>query len=132
MTSSLDGWTGGSHILPQPNAHVQGLIHQAEILGAKLALTAEVHVVSGINDSSVSVMRTELDSHANMTVLGKFATIINDTRKNVDVNTFTPDYEALSKMPVVDACVGYDCPTTGETCILLFCNLISSLRSLMK
>ena len=27
-------------------------------------------------------------------------------------------------MPVVDACVGYDCPTTGETCILLFCNAL--------
>ena len=37
----------------------------------------------------------ELDSHANMPVVGKHAYIIAKTGKKVDVSPFTPDYQPL-------------------------------------
>ena len=48
--------------------------------------------------------RTELDSHANMPVVGKHAYIIDETGKKVDVSPFTPDYKLLT-VPLVDAMV---------------------------
>ena len=36
-------------------------------------------------------LHTELDSHANMTVVGKHAYIIAETSKKVDVSPFKPD-----------------------------------------
>ena len=53
--------------------------------------------VAGANDSdSVSmqdeVSRTELDSHANMPVIGRHAYVLAETGKTVDVSPFTPDY----------------------------------------
>ena len=53
--------------------------------------------------------RTELDSHANMPVVGKHAYIIDETGKNVDVSPFTPDYKPLT-VPLVDATVKYNNP----------------------
>ena len=40
--------------------------------------------------------RTELDSHANMPVVGKHAYIIAQTSKKVDASPFTPDYKPLA------------------------------------
>ena len=40
--------------------------------------------------------RTDLDSHANMVVVGKHVAIVNDTGRRAEVSPFTPDYEALS------------------------------------
>ena len=39
--------------------------------------------------------RTELDSHANMCVVGKCTLVLSDTGKKADVSPFTPDYDAL-------------------------------------
>ena len=52
---------------------------------------------------------TELDSPANMPVVGKPAYIIAETSKKVDVSPFTPDYKLLT-VPLVDAMVKYDNP----------------------
>ena len=54
-----------------------------------------------------NLSRTDLDSHANMVVVGKHAAIINDTGRKV--SPFTPDYESL-KVLIVDAAVTCDCP----------------------
>ena len=48
--------------------------------------------------------RTELDSHANMPVVGKHAYIIAKTGKKVDVSPFTPDCKLLT-VPLVDAMI---------------------------
>jgi hypothetical protein len=50
--------------------------------------------------------RTELDSHANMPVVGRNAYIISDTGRIADVNPFTPDYDSM-QIPIVDAAVQY-------------------------
>ena len=39
--------------------------------------------------------RTELDSHANMPVVGRHAFIIAETGRIADVNAFTPDYSSM-------------------------------------
>ena len=70
----------------------------------------------GYDDALYS--RSELDSHANMYVVGRHAYIINQTGKSVDVNPFTPDYNPI-KVKMVNALVQYDCPYNGTTHLLL-------------
>lgn len=63
-------------------------------------------VIGAVNDDDESMdsggSRTELDTHANMPVVGRNALIIADTGETVDVNPFSPDYQAM-KAKVVDA-----------------------------
>ena len=66
---------------------------------------------------------TELDSHANMTVVGKHAYIIAETGKKVDVSPFTPDYKMLT-VPLVDATIKYDNPYNRKTYILVLRNAL--------
>jgi hypothetical protein len=67
--------------------------------------------------------RTELDSHANMPVVGRHAYIISDTGRVADVSPFTPDYSSM-KIKVVDAAVQYDCQYTGTSYILVVRNAL--------
>ena len=66
---------------------------------------------------------TELDSHANMPVVGKHAYIIAKTGKKVNVSPFTPDYKPLM-VPLVDAMVRYDNPYNGKSYILVLWNAL--------
>ena len=66
---------------------------------------------------------TELDSHANMPVVGKHAYIIVETGKKVDVSPSTPDYQPLT-VPLVDAMVRYDNPYNGKSYILVLRNAL--------
>lgn len=74
------------------------------------------------NDGHVT--RTDLDSHANMVVVGRHCAIIEHTGKFASVSPFTPDYEALSKVPIVDAALLYDCPFTGFRYVLIVRNAL--------
>ena len=67
-----------------------------------------------VNKSS----RTELDSHANMSVIGINAYILSKIGETVDVALFTPDYKPIS-VELVDAALKYECPYSGETKILI-------------
>ena len=67
--------------------------------------------------------RTELDSHANMPVVGRHAYIISDTGRVADVSPFTPDYASM-QLRIVDAAVQYDCPYDGESYILVIRNTL--------
>ena len=67
--------------------------------------------------------RTELDSHANMPVVGKHAYIIAETGKKVDMSPFTPDYKPLT-IPLVDATVKYNNPYDGKIYILVLHNAL--------
>eukprot|EP00957_Ditylum_brightwellii_P185696 14138468-Ditylum_brightwellii.AAC.1 len=51
----------------------------------------------------------ELDSHANMPVVGRHAYVISDTGRIADVSPFTPDYSSM-EIKIVDAVIQYDCP----------------------
>ena len=67
-----------------------------------------------VNKSS----RTELDSHANMPVIGRNADILSKIGETVDVAPFTPDYKPIS-VELVDAALKYECPYSGEVKILI-------------
>ena len=67
--------------------------------------------------------RTELDSHANMPVVGRHAYVISDTGRVADVNPFTPDYDSM-QVSIVDAAVQYDCPYDGQSYILVIRNAL--------
>ena len=71
--------------------------------------------------------RTDLDSHANMVVVVKHDAITCDTGRRAEVSPSTPDYESLSKVPIVDATIRYDCPYSRETYLLIVKNALSVL-----
>ena len=67
--------------------------------------------------------RTDLDSHANMPVVGSEAYILADLGKSRDVYPYTPDYEPM-KVQMVDAAVRYDSPFDGRVYILVIRNAL--------
>jgi hypothetical protein len=74
-------------------------------------------------DNQTMESRTDLDSHANMPVVGRGAYVLADLNKSMEVCPFTPTYKPLS-IPLVDAAVRYDCPYTGGTYILVIRNAL--------
>ena len=68
--------------------------------------------------------RTELDSHANMVVVGSNCLIVEYSGRTAVVNPFTPEYDALTEVPIVDAAVLYECPYSGKEYILLVRNAL--------
>ena len=63
--------------------------------------------------------RTELDSHANMPVIRKNASILSIIGETVDVAPFTPDYRPV-RVEFVDAALKYECCCSGKTKFLIF------------
>eukprot|EP00957_Ditylum_brightwellii_P165080 12568535-Ditylum_brightwellii.AAC.1 len=55
--------------------------------------------------------------------MGKDALVVSDTGRVMEVNPFTPDYDAV-KVTLVDAALKYDCPHTNKTYILLVRNAL--------
>ena len=91
-----------------------------------LLSTMMVSDVNGVDEDNMEVTessRTELDSHANMPVVGHHAYIISDMGRIADVNPFTPDYHSM-QVPIVDATVQYDCPYDGQSYILVIRNAL--------
>ena len=98
--------------------------------GGRSPLVPNEHVCSVVcsaleNEEKDGVAgNVELDSHANMVVLGKYCHIIRWTGKNVEVQPFSPDYQALQQVPVVDAAVMYVCPRSGKEHLLVVRNAL--------
>ena len=67
-----------------------------------------------VNESSM----TELDSHANIPVIGRNAYILSKFGETVDVAPFTPHYKPIS-VELVDAALKYECSFNGEVKILI-------------
>jgi hypothetical protein len=85
------------------------------------ALIADVDVNDENENDGLS--RTELDSHANMPVVGRNSCIIADTGHIAEVNPFTPDYNSM-QVPIVDAAIQYECPYSGTSYILVIRNAL--------
>ena len=98
-----------------PNAHLCSVIIQANIANVK-----------GVSHNTES--RCELDSHANMVVIGGNSAIVNKTGLTAQVSPFTPDYEALTEVPIVDAVITYDCPYTDKSVMMVFRNAYMFLQ----
>mmetsp|Transcript_2675 Transcript_2675/g.3992 ORF Transcript_2675/g.3992 Transcript_2675/m.3992 type:complete len:126 (-) Transcript_2675:759-1136(-) len=64
--------------------------------------------------------RSDLDSHANMAVVGRDSTVLTDMGQKVDVNPFTPHDQSLKEVKIVDEAVQHCCPyTMKEYCLVL-------------
>ncbi len=74
----------------------------------------------GLFDGHTSA--TELDSHANMVVIGSHCLKIGDTGQTANVNTFSKEAGGMSEVPIIDAVCAYDCPKSGQTYLLLLRN----------
>lgn len=68
--------------------------------------------------------QTELDSHANMYVFGKHSLTISESMKTVDVSTFSAEAGHLSKVPIINALVAYDCNRTQQVFLLVARNVL--------
>ena len=67
--------------------------------------------------------RTELDSHANMPVVGREALVVEQSGRTVEVSPFTPDYKPI-KVEVVNAIIQYDSPLDRKEYILVVQNAL--------
>ena len=56
---------------------------------------------------------TELDSSANIPVVGKYIYVLPDTGQTAYFNAFTPNHKTLV-IPVVYAAINYECPYEGN------------------
>ena len=63
--------------------------------------------------------RSELDSHANMIVMGSECFVFEWSGQTCQVNPFAKSIGSLSNVPIVDAAIAYDCPYSHQTYILL-------------
>ena len=70
------------------------------------------------NEGHNSESRMELDSHANMAVVGRHAYTLADAGKTVEVSPFTPAYNSI-RAKLIDAAVQYQCPFSGEEYIFV-------------
>ena len=93
--------------------------------GTIAAIVSTVHATTAGDNSAQALESTsELDSHANMVVVGKQATVISDSGTYAEVKAFADDCKTLSRVPIVDAAIAYDCPASHETYILIVKNAL--------
>ena len=83
-------------------------------------LIASVHD----NPTHNHLVRKELDSYANMIVVGKNSIIFDDTGKTCTVNAFSESAGKLHNIPIIDAVIAYDCPYQCKTFLLLMRNAL--------
>ena len=111
----------------KPSDKVQDLVEHVNLNFTSkfysLLSDAMIASVDYDEDSCKHMYRTELDSHANMPVVGCHAYILSDTGRIADVNAFCPDY-ATMELPIVDAAIQYDCPYSGISYILVIRNAL--------
>ena len=67
---------------------------------------------------------TELDSHANMVVVGANTTVIQETGLYADVNAFADEVNQMKRVPIKDMAVAYDCPYLKKTYLMVFKNAL--------
>ena len=89
-------------------------IHQDEaMISVFCAQIASSHAKGTANP------RSELDSHANMMVVGKNAFIFESTGRTCEAKPFSEDLGVVKNIPIVDAAIAYDCPYTHQ-CYISF------------
>ena len=74
--------------------------------------------IYNVASSATYESRTDLDSHADTTVLGKHCEIIYTAKRTADVSPFLPELGTAEKVPIVCGAIAYDNPD-GETIVLI-------------
>ena len=87
-------------------------------------IVASIEVNMGIDGQETRMeSRTDLDSHANMPVIGREALVVEQSGGTVEFSPFTPDYKPI-KVEVVNAMVQYDAPLDGKEYMLAIRNAL--------
>ncbi len=68
--------------------------------------------------------KSELDSHANMVVLGRNSFVFEWSGKHCNVKPFDSSLGMVNNIPIVDAAIAYDCPYDHRTYILIVRNAL--------
>jgi hypothetical protein len=68
---------------------------------------AVVASMNGVDDGPGDESRTDLDSHANMPVVGTGTHVLMDHNRTCEASPYSPDYEPM-EVQLVDAAVRYD------------------------
>ena len=76
---------------------------------------ANAHLQQLDEDQDQPLPRTELDSHANMVVLGKHSFIFDRVREQTcEVLPFDPNIGRAKDVPIVDGAIAYECQYSDE------------------
>ena len=87
-------------------------------------LSSVLGTISAIDASGSADPRSELDSHANLVVLGRNTFIFESTWRTRTVRPFADELGMASNIPIVDGAVAYDCPYSKQTFILIVRNVL--------
>ena len=91
--------------------------------GTARTILSAVHATT-VGNNEPMLSSTELDSHANMVVVEKQATVISESGLHAEVKAFADDCGTLDQIPIVDAAIAYDCPYAQKTYILIVRNAL--------
>ena len=91
-----------------PNAHISEVI---------LTIASDM-------EASFDNPRTELDSHANMVVLGLNSFVFESTGKTCNVQPFSTELGIARDVPIVDGALAYDCSYSGIVYVLVVRNAL--------
>ena len=76
-------------------------------------------------ESNAPQGRSEVDSHANMVLLGKDSYIFDGVQnRTCNVQPFDPSLGISRKIPIIDGAIAYDCPFSMKTYIFIFKNAL--------
>ena len=81
---------------------------------------------ASVNDQLGSESHTELDSCANMCVLGKHCYLLTEleTAQTVSVGAFSESTRGLNNVSIVDVMLAYDCERTNQVYLLVLRNVL--------
>jgi len=75
--------------------------------------------IYNVSASSTYESRTDLDSHADITVLHKYCMVFYGTNRTADVSPFLPELGTAEKVRIVVGTITYDHHPDGETVIFI-------------
>ena len=115
-----------SHPDDHESSHEAITISMTSHLYTAMSIDTGVDSITKLSVSSATekpVSSTDLDSHANMPMVGMHSTIISDTGRIADVSPYTPDYKSM-QVKIMDAAIKYKCPSTGQEYALIIQNAL--------
>ena len=71
------------------------------------------------NNNNLDCLRTYLDMHASVVVLGKIFHATNYSERKVEVQPFSTGHKSFHECPIVDVVMQNDYLRIGETYVLL-------------
>jgi hypothetical protein len=84
-------------------------------------IAASTTYMDGFEDDPRDQSTTDVDSHANMPVVGSGAHVLMEHNRTCEVSPYSPDYEPM-KVPLVDPAVNYE--RDGKVYILVIMNAL--------